>query len=86
MNNYTVSWSNECEAKLIELWLDSGDTEAITKSCNRIDALLATDPMNCGREKHEGLREMREPPLRVLYEISPDDRLVQVVGLRLVGV
>jgi hypothetical protein len=50
MTRYTVVWVKRVEDKLIDIWLDAQDRNAITAATHEIDTQLAVDPQSKGRE------------------------------------
>jgi hypothetical protein len=75
---YTVIWSPEAEQALAALWLHAPDRAAVTAAAYRIDQRLTNDPDQQGAARSPGVRILVEPPLAVLFEVSPLDRIVRV--------
>jgi hypothetical protein len=82
-SNFTVLWNADTEERLVELWLDSDNRSGVAAAIHRVDTLLRFDPIRLGDELHEGLYCLEVAPLRVLYEVSEEDRLVRVVAVSL---
>ncbi len=81
--NYSVDWTPEADARLAEVWLNHpAARQAITEAQDRIDRLLAADPLRHAQSQVEGLYTLDEPPLRAQYEISEDERHATVVSVR----
>jgi hypothetical protein len=79
MNRFTVVWSpNEVE-RLTEIWMQSSDRGAVAIAADQIDRRLRDDPTRYAEPVHEGLWGLNQPPLRVLFSVSEDDRRVEVV-------
>ena len=85
MTKYTVAWDPSCESDLADFWLTVADPQQITRAANEIDSLLQSRPSELGVDLHEGLRVISVPPLKAVYSVSDDDRLVQVWQIKLVS-
>ncbi|MCC6418784.1 MAG: hypothetical protein IT429_11160 [Gemmataceae bacterium] len=79
--NYTVNWSNGAINTLATIWTQSADRGAVTRSQDRIDRLLAADPLRNGSALSEGLYAIEVHPLRALFEVDANKRSVKVVSL-----
>ncbi len=82
MIRYTVTWLKDAENQLAQIWVDATDKQAVTDAANAIDVLLSTDAHDKGKEASEGLRGLHVPPLRVLFSVREQDRLVEVASVR----
>jgi len=82
MIRYTVVWPAGAEDELAELWVAAPDRDAITAAANSIDLELSADSTTKGTELSEGLRALFAPPLRVLFAVREDDRVVEVLRVR----
>jgi hypothetical protein len=80
--NYTVIWEAGVLSVLASIWLQAPDRQAVTRAQANIDHRLATDPLAYSTQVTEGLYAIEDPPLRVQFEVSEDDRLVTVVSVR----
>ena len=78
---FTVSWDEAAEQSLAELFLDAGDRFEIRAAADWIDENLQTQPDRIGHYVHEGLLGLQRSPLKVLYSLSLEDRLVEVLGV-----
>lgn len=78
---FTVTWHPDAEDELARIWMAAPDRHAVTEAANRIERLLRHDPERQGEDYH-GRRLLFEAPLAVVFRVSPDDRLVQVVQVR----
>jgi len=78
MTRYTVIWPQQVQDQVAEIWLESTRREAVTSAMADIDRLLSTDPLEMSVELREGLRLMIVPPLRILFAVREDDRIVEV--------
>lgn len=85
MTRRTVVWVSSAEAELAEIWLASASRELVTSATYAIDQALARDAESAGNPLAEGLRAFDSPPLRVLFEILDDDRLVRVLKVKQIG-
>jgi mRNA-degrading endonuclease RelE of RelBE toxin-antitoxin system len=83
MTRYTVVWTASAQNELAELWLASAQRAMLTAAVNIIDRDLSLDAGDKGIELSEGLRAYFAPPVRVLYSILADDRLVDVLSVKL---
>ena len=81
---FTVTWTKSAVAELADLWLEADDREAITLATAAIDRELALDPTTKVRSLSEGLSFIDSFPLRVFCEIRESDRIVEVVGVRMI--
>lgn len=79
MTRYTVVWVQSVEDELVELWLAANDRNDITAATHSVDQKLGSDAARKGEELAEGLRSLNIPPLRIVFTVSEDDRLVEVV-------
>jgi plasmid stabilization system protein ParE len=78
MSRYTVSWTEDAEQELADIWTRAGDREAVTAADAAITRLLASDPINNGTDLAEGLRKLIVDPLMVYYSVDPGKRFVEV--------
>jgi hypothetical protein len=84
MNEFTVTWDTQASNELARLWLDNPRIGAeITIAADEIDRLLAARPLELGVETAPNTRQYVEPPLKVLFRVSEDDRLVRVLYVKL---
>ena len=82
MIRYTVVWPRGSEDELAEIWIHAQDRPAVTAAADAIDQQLSVDASTKGVELSEGLRALFAPPLRVLFAVREDDRLVEVLRVR----
>ena len=80
---YTVVWLPSAQDELARIWLGSSDRQAVTAASNHADRTLRTDPEAKGSSL-PGRHLLWIPPLALTFEVSPDDRMVKVVQVRLV--
>ena len=79
MTRYTVVWVQSVEDELVELWLAANDRTDITTATHAVDQELGLDAGLKGEDLAEGLRSLNIPPLRIIFTVSENDRLVEVV-------
>jgi plasmid stabilization system protein ParE len=77
--NYTVGWKPSAEQELARLWTDAADRDAVAAAANRIDAVLGKSPHSQGESRQGRLRILFEGPLAVLFEVTEEDRFVDVL-------
>ncbi len=82
MSRYTVVWLQSVQDELAELWLSAGDRNAITAAADLIEHKLRDEPSAQGVELKEDLRALFAPPLRILFSVREDDRLVEVLRVK----
>ena len=82
MIRYTVVWVESAQGELAELWINGPDREAMTAATQAIDKELAIDASHKGTELREGLRAIFSPPLRALFTVREDDRIVEVLRVK----
>lgn len=83
MIRYTVAWLEGAQDQLAQIWVDAMDQQAIATASDTIDVELAANPENKGVPVAEGLKSFVVPPLRVLFNFSEPDRIVEVASVRL---
>jgi hypothetical protein len=74
---WTVVWLGTTEDELAEIWLRAEDRQAITVASHQIDQELRKDADQKGEDFY-GDRVFQSGPLAVVFELSPDDRLVRI--------
>ena len=82
MTRYTVTWTKEADDELAEIWVSRSDRQQVADAARIIDAELSADPESKGEEKRDRIWILRVPPLHAYYEVSADDRVVSVFGVR----
>ena len=78
----TVTWVESAQDELAELWMAGPDRDAISAAARAVDRELAVDPHVKGVEMSEGLRALHQPPLRLLFSVRDDDRVVEVLRVK----
>ncbi len=81
--SYSVDWAPDALSELAATWIQQVPfRQAITAAQERLDRLLAADPLGNGTPVSEGLYAIDVAPLRAQFEVSGADRLVTVVSVR----
>jgi hypothetical protein len=75
---YTVIWLPTAQQLLAQLWNTASDRAAVSAASNAIDAALQRDPLGIGESRGSVTRTLAQAPLRVYYDVSPDDCQVTV--------
>ena len=78
---WTVVWVPIVERKLTRLWLRAADRTAIRAAADQIDRRLSSNPEETGESRTAGQRIVHEAPLGAVFQVSPADRLVQVIDI-----
>lgn len=78
MTRYTVIWEDDADSDLAEIWLAFSDHNATTAAAHLIDRELAEDAGLKGGELKEGLRVLVVSPLKAIFAVFEDDRIVKV--------
>lgn len=86
MTKWTVVWEKSSEVKLGSIWFGAGQSPKVTDASYQIDKALGKDPHRHGKPLSEGLWVIERPPLRAVYTVSDEDRLVRVLGLSIVRI
>ncbi len=84
MTRYTVVWVRSARDELADLWVNALDRNAVTTAAQFSDRQLSEDAAGKGNELSEGLRAWYTPPLKAIFTVREDDRIVEV--LRVHGV
>ena len=79
MTRYTVVWVRSAQDELAELWLSASDRNVITAAARAIDEELSEDVSIKGSDLSEGLQSLFAPPLKAIFTVSDDDRMVEVL-------
>jgi hypothetical protein len=82
MTSFTTEWTDDALDELTLLWLQAPDPAAVVRAQAQIDYVLSHDPLGHGVEISEGLRELTEPPLRVLYSVDTTKQTVEVSSVK----
>ena len=82
MTRYTVVWLASAQDELADEWIRATNRNAVTVAVHAIDKELADDAPSKGVELGEGLRAFFSPPIRILYAVREEDRVVEVLRVR----
>jgi len=80
---FDVRWSDRADEELAAAWLAAADRDAVTRAADRVDELLARNPVGQGESRSGNIRLLHEQPLSVLYRVLPAANVVWVVTVRL---
>ena len=86
MTKWTVVWEESAEVKLGNIWFGTGRSPKVTDASYHIDKDLRNDPHRHGKPLAEGLFVIERPPLRAVFTLSEDDRLVRVLSVSIVRI
>ncbi len=75
--HYTVGWLPSAIDELGTIWNEAFDRRAVTQAADQIDLLLKTSSQARGNDL-EGTYEFTIYPLKVHFQVSPEDRKVTV--------
>ena len=75
---FTVVWLSNALVHLADKWDAAPDRDLVLQAADQIDALLRFDPEAKGVDFY-GDRLLVVPSLHVVYRISPDDMLVEIL-------
>jgi hypothetical protein len=83
---YSVQWSRTALDATAEFWLRGSSPErtAVSRAVETVDRLLRHYPGERGESRDAGERVMFEPPLVVTFKVDDTNRVVRVVGVRLI--
>lgn len=82
MIRFTVTWTQNAQGLLADVWRTSIDRAAVARASDAIDRQLAEHPLGVGAVAAEGFLRFEIAPLAVLYSVQEPDRLVQVEYVR----
>lgn len=83
MTRHSVIWDDEAVSSLAFIWLEATNREQIRHAVDSIDTQLAADPIGNSKPLSEGLRAIDVPPIRAVFSVDADGRIVDLVRLRL---
>jgi hypothetical protein len=85
---FTVVWMPSVEKQLTRIWvralLQRKDVAALTQASDRIDQLLRSSS-HVRSNDTAGVYQLTVWPLRVVFSVSPDDRMVTVRQVTYLG-
>jgi len=67
---------------LTNIWLNAADRNPVTEAADRIDRLLASDPLNQGESREGDDRVLFVPPLNVDFRVLEGLKKVIVMRVR----
>ena len=79
MTRYTVVWLESARDELADLWMSQPLRRSIAKAADEIDRELAEDAPAKGRELRDGFRFLAVFPIKILFRVREDDRIVEVL-------
>lgn len=80
---FTVIWDPSADNGFIRLWLEADDQQAMTDASQRIERELRAHPDAKGIPFGQ-LFVYTDDPLAVLYSVSPKDRLVRIIAVKVI--
>jgi hypothetical protein len=83
MTRYTVVWHKSALANLAHLWNESFDRRAVASAADRIDMVLRVDAAAKGTLVSPQSRKLLIHPLAALFRVREDDRIVEVINIKL---
>jgi hypothetical protein len=66
---------------LADIWLNAPDQQAVADAADKIDRILARNPLDAGESRGGTMRIIIERPLTILFDAFPDDALVSVFAV-----
>lgn len=82
--NYTVTWRDEAQADLVEIWLGSRIRWQLNEATKELERVLRESPYDFGESRAGNLRVGDSGPLLVWCRTLEADRRVEVLGVRLI--
>ena len=74
---WTVTSSLDAEDQLTMIYMSASEPNAVSRASNEIDGLLRADPLTQGTASGRE-RILYVPPLGVVFEVEPADRMVKI--------
>lgn len=78
---YTVTWTDEASDQLCELFMAVPNRSELSRVVNAIERHLALRPDEVGESRDEDLRVVMESHIGILFEILPNDCMVQILHI-----
>jgi hypothetical protein len=75
---FTVVWTPSALHELATIYNQASDKADVTAASNWIDTQLRDDPLAVGESRGGPTRVLIAEPLRISYDVPPDDCLVTV--------
>ena len=79
--NFTVTWTEEADELLCELFLAVPEPDEFSRLINAIERELGRNPENVGESRDGSMRVVMQDNVGILFEISHADRSVQVIHI-----
>ena len=76
-----VIYRPPAQDELANIWLNSPDRQAVADASDQIDRILASNPLGAGESRGGNARIFAERPLAMLFDVYPDDALVEVFAV-----
>lgn len=80
--DFRVEWWDDALSDLAERWTEAEDRAHINLFVSGIEEALSRQPQEKGAEVAEGLRRLRFGPLRVYFQVTEENRLVEIVAVK----
>jgi hypothetical protein len=78
---WTVIYRSSAQDHLADAWLNSPDPQSVADAADAIDRDLAINPLDVGESRGSDSRIIIRDPLSVMYDVYPDDALVEVFAV-----
>jgi mRNA-degrading endonuclease RelE of RelBE toxin-antitoxin system len=82
MKGPTVVWVESAEQELASIWMALPDRNKVSHATHEIDQALQRDAIGQGVVVCEGLYAIERGPLRALFEVLSEDRIVRVLKIK----
>lgn len=83
MHIFTVVWKKDAMDALARLWNENPRVrQEISDAADKMDQLLATEPFDCGEPISSRGRQFVVLPLKALFTIAEQDRVVRVLYVK----
>lgn len=82
MTPFLVDWTDDALDMLAGIWTQATNRTAVNAASDRIDQLLARDPIGNGKQMKEGLYKLTVPPLTAYYSVDQANKTVEVSAVR----
>jgi hypothetical protein len=78
---WTVIYRPPAQDDLANAWLNSHDPQSVAEAADEIDRILASNPLDASESRDGDSRIIIKKPLTVLYDVYPDDAVVEVFAV-----
>lgn len=78
---WTVIYRPPAQDELAEIWLNAPDPQGVAEAADEIDRILTGTPIEAGESRDGNTRIIIKSPLTVLYDVYPDERVVEVFAV-----